>query len=134
MQPLFTADIVDPLIQRIENYNRLLKLIDLKCLEEGSCTLPLKVMANFLDVTHADISKWINKLIDFGIIEQVGSNHVYKRKSSEIDNPSLNRLIDLLRLFKDSPNLSFSLQAKALDISITELEYLFGMLIQIIES
>ncbi|MEK3723501.1 hypothetical protein [Paenibacillus sp. FSL H8-0034] len=133
MHTLFTADIVDPLIVRIENYNRLLKLIDLKSLEDGSCTLPHKVMANFLDVTHTDIVKWIDKLIDFGIIEQVGTHKAYKRKNSEAENPSLNCLIDLLKLFKESPNLSFSQQAESLDISIQELEYLFGMLIQIIE-
>jgi hypothetical protein len=133
MNTMFTADTVDQIMNRIDNYQRVIKLIRLKSIEDGACSIPHKVMANFLDVTQADIHKWIGRLIEFGIIEQMGSSNTYKMIHTDMEYSSLDQVMDLLKLLKETPNLSFFLQAKTLGISIKELELLFGFLIEIME-
>lgn len=137
MTEIFTADSVDQIMVRIQNYHRLIKLIELKSIEDGVCSLSHKVMANFMDTTQEHIKKWLDKLLEFGIVKQVdgqsGTNHTYKIINSEFEYSPLDHVLDLLNLLKASPELSFFLQAKSLGISIQELELLFGLLIQIME-
>ncbi|NHN30719.1 hypothetical protein [Paenibacillus agricola] len=131
MKEMFSADSVDQIVVRIQNYRRLIKLIELKSVEDGACSLPHKVMANFLDTTQEHIQKWLEKLIEFGIIKQVGNSFTYKTVISEYEQTPIDHLLDLMNLLKENPELSFFLQAKTLNISVQELELLFGLLIQI---
>jgi hypothetical protein len=134
MADMFSADGIDQIMAHIQGYRRLLKLIELKSSVDGVCSLPHKVMANFLDATPEDVQKWLKKLLEFGIIEKVAPDYTYKIIDSELEHSPLDYVADLLNLLKENPELSFFLQAKALGITVQELELLFGLIIQIMNN
>lgn len=128
---MLTSDIVQMTMHRIDNYQRLIKLIKLKTIEEDRCTLPHKVMANFLDVASDEITRWLDRLIQFGMIEKLGPGSVYRVVNPAEEVNKLDRMAELLVLIKEQPDLSFEQQAGTLGITMQELEALFGFFIQI---
>lgn len=127
---MLTLDSAQDALVRIENYQRLIKLIKLKTIEDERCTLPHKVMANFLDVTSDEITRWLDQLIQFKIIEKVGPGSAYRVVNLAEEPTFLDKMAQLLVLIKEEPYLSFQQQAEALGISMKELEGLFGFYIQ----
>lgn len=128
---MLTSDIVRVTLHRIENYQRLVKLIRLKTIEEDRCTLPPKVMANFLDVASDDMARWLDKLLQLGIIEKLGPGNVYRVVNPTEEKNKLDKIAELLVLIEEQPQLSFEQQAELLGVTIQELEGLFGFFIQV---
>ncbi|MNH95750.1 hypothetical protein D3C73_484000 [compost metagenome] len=124
MNPSENTAILQKAYYQVNKYQALLDLISQHSDPEGICRLSPKVIANFLDVEVVDVATWLVHLIDLGFIEKKAT--YYRVIPMNVKKSPLEWFKDLLNLIGERPSLNFNQQAEALNISLKDLEFLYG--------
>ncbi|MBE1441590.1 hypothetical protein [Paenibacillus sp. OAS669] len=133
MQSVFSSRVIDRALLRIESYKKLTDLLQSTANNEGKCSLSVKVLSNFMDTTTQDITSTLKKLSDFGIIQSNRSLNEFKVLQPDLEQSPIGLAQSLLRLLVDKPDCSFQQQADELQVSLQELEILYGYFVIILK-
>ncbi|WP_028551089.1 hypothetical protein [Paenibacillus sp. UNC451MF] len=133
MQSIFTSSVIDEALFRIESYKKLAALLQSTKNNEGICSLSVKVLSNFLDSSHEEVTSSLLKLTDFGIIKSNRSLNEFKVLQTDLEQSPIGLTESLLQLLIDKPECSFQQQANELQVSLKELEIIYGYFVFILQ-
>lgn len=122
MDILFIQSNISSLVKQYRDiYEWLLSKQD----ENGvSKTAPTDIASN-LGLSETTVLKRIRKLTELGLIERI-DNTGYSILFADFTFTPLSRIEDLLSVIEAMPHLSYSEQAEKLEISMQELEAIYG--------
>lgn len=116
-----------------EQVHDLLYLLETRRNAEGVSTLGAKEMAKVLNIPVPAAKARVDKLIDLGIVEKMGSAS-YKIVQPDLERTPYGTVTRLARILVDMPNATYKEQAEAMGISQKELEVVYGLLVYLIRT
>ncbi|MCS7460780.1 hypothetical protein N0M98_11555 [Paenibacillus doosanensis] len=132
MQPAATSNVIQESLHRIVQCRDLLKLLSSKRNQDGVCHLSLKVLSNFMDLSTEDVSRTIRKLAHFGLIKSNRAQNEFEILKQHFESSPLAITESLLKLLQENPELTFQEQAARLDISVKDLEVVYGHFVYVL--
>jgi hypothetical protein len=130
MQTRGTEAIVSKAIYLTDKYQELIEIIQSNSDHEGTCRLSPKVLANFLNVESSHISSWLPKLVTLGYLKVEGAS--YRINPIDAEQSPLLKIAELMQVLAENRELNFGQQAEALQVSMNELEAIYGCFVLLI--
>lgn len=116
-------------LDRIETYQRLLAILEKKADDDGLCRVPSKVLGNFLELSHTETLRALDKLEAAGTIEKVELSS-YRLRPEASEEWRLTEA--LLRLLAGEPGLTFEEQASRLRVDYAGLETAYARFVGLV--
>ncbi|WP_152394439.1 hypothetical protein [Paenibacillus guangzhouensis] len=109
----------------LQQYRTLIYILLEKKNEAHISTVTVTELSKVLRLSHADIASRIKKCIGFGILEAVEPTG-FRVLQSDLTYTPIGYMAQLLQVIKQLPESSFEQQADAMQISVKELESVYG--------